>query len=540
MPLLSFTRKRSYKTLDNGIIDLRKHPFAQYAAATPDGQYYVADGYYYRDEFQQLRDALIKAGKLPPQSAHKTVSVAQIQTFYANSGAAAAEDLTSGAKRLLNIITAAAAARASDIKIYQHESETYVRFRVAGREENYGHPMTPDEGITAMRFAFDAREGGGGDATMKDNSFQSFSITHSEKFPLPRNVVKLRGQRGFHESTTRAGSFMIFRIFYRDDEDTGSIDDLGFDKQVLDALARARADMKGCVIIGGETGDGKSTTLIRTIQRLYEEHSGSVGIITLEDPVEYRVDLPGVIQIPLRSSGTAAERETHYREALRSFVRSNPDVGMISEIRDGTGGREALQFATSGHALYSTVHAASANDVLFRLINMGVPATEAAQPGIIRLLLKQTLVPILCADCKIPLLHSDIPRVYLESVRHLEPHFNQMALRNDAGCPSCTTGQGGEIGAKNWAGYDRQVAVGEVIEPNDAYLRAVQARDAIEALHIWRRPTADGGLGGITISQKITQLVIDGKLDMRDARRKHADLSELLTPDDKRTFRWRA
>lgn len=535
--------------MDNGIYDMRGRDFARMAALHQSGICYVAQGYRRDEDFLTELASLHKFGVLPAVTKFETRTLDEIAEFYEGSSretgrAAADETKTSGERRLLRLIEVAAQMRASDIRIIQHDTYTAVRLRVAGRELDYGHHWTPEEGSVAITAAFAMQDMGTGEVTRKEGEFQSFSISPKEAFPLPKSVVKLRVQIGYVESDTRLGAFLVARLFFNDCGDTGTLEDLGLDGDVMAALGRVATNLKGSVIIGGETGDGKSTTLVRSLERIYDSHGGRISIVTLEDPVEYRIQRPGVMQIPLRSAGSDAEREANYRKALRNFVRINPDLGMISEIRDGAAGREVLQFASSGHGLYSTIHVDSANGIPFRMITLGVPPEEVSQTGIIRLLIKQTLVLLLCPDCKRPLdeavSRGELNAERLSKLAPLEGHFHAIFLRNEDGCKSCRGAYSLDAAGAAWAGYRRLYAVAELIEPDDGYNAFVRANDANAARAYWLRDVKDGGLGGIELAAKTTELVFQGRLDPFDCLERKGDLSRRLSAHQRAHLKWGA
>ncbi|MDE3081653.1 MAG: Flp pilus assembly complex ATPase component TadA, partial [Paracoccaceae bacterium] len=467
--------------------------------------------------------ALQSAGSIPAIVSRETVQLSRIAELYDPDGSGTADarraivSESDAAARLTWALTEAARAGASDLKIYERDTETNIRVKVAGREYDLGSPWTPKEGWVAMNFLFNQRDDGGQHVSMAAGKFQSFSVSAGGSYPLPRSVIKLRGQKGFHETDHGLGTHMVLRLFYNDQAAaTGSLADLGFDDEVYEALQHARDRLAGCVIIGGATGDGKSTTLIRTMDKLYEETKGAISIVTNEDPVEYRARGAGIIQIPVGSSGDAETRKANYRQALMHFVRINPDVGVISEIRDADGAKEILQFVASGHASYTTIHTESASEILFRLIDMGVAPEELAKPGGIRLLMKQTLVPLLCPHCSKPARADDLPR----QAKHLA--FHPIRMRNTEGCEHCTSDRG-SLGTTAWAGYQRLIAVGEVIEPTEEWFRYVIARDAFGARNHWLRPKSEGGLGGTSLGLKVARHVVAGRLDAFDAITKGAD-----------------
>lgn len=517
-----------YRTLPNGFCDVGSTRFRNVCAVHSSGTAYVADGFAFDDGLLAELAALVAGRSLPTILSTRIVEMAEIKALYSDAVAdsprptAAPVTDSSSQARLLWALAECAKAGASDLKIYVRDNQTDLRVKVAGKEYDLGTPWTREAGSVAINALFDARDEGGQHVSLAVGEFQSFSISPNSKLRLPATVIKLRGQKGFHENDTGLGIHAVLRFFYNDAQTTtGALEDLGFDTEVMEALARARAKLAGCVIVGGATGDGKSTTLIRLMDRLYEENNGALAIVTVEDPVEYRARGKGIVQIPVGSSGDASRRSHNYRQALMHFVRINPDVGVISEIRDVDGMKQILQFVASGHATYTTIHAESAGEILFRLIDMGVPPEELAKPGGIKLLMKQTLVPILCPHCSRPV--SDPERDLPAAAQHLFPHATAMRRRNEAGCPMCATGDKGSLGTTAWAGYRRLTAVAEIIEPNEAWFRFLLKRDAFAALNHWLKPKAEGGLGGTTLATKITRLALAGQVDPFDALRKGAD-----------------
>lgn len=517
-----------YKTLPNGICDVGSKRFRSVCAVHSNGTAYVAKGHALDDGLLAERGALVAGQSLPPIMSTQTVDLADIPAFYSGAvedtprPAAAPVTDSSTQARLQWALSECAKAGASDLKIYVRDSQTDLRVKVAGKEYDLGAPWTRETGSVAINALFDARDEGGQHVSLSVGEFQSFSISPNNKLQLPATVIKLRGQKGFHENDTGLGIHAVLRFFYNDAQtSTGSLEDLGFDDEVMEALARARSKLAGCVIVGGATGDGKSTTLIRLMDRLYDENNGAIAIVTVEDPVEYRARGKGIVQIPVGSSGDSERRSHNYKQALMHFVRINPDVGVISEIRDVDGVKQILQFVASGHATYTTIHAESAGEILFRLIDMGVPPEELAKPGGIKLLMKQTLVPILCPHCAHPI--SNPERDLPAAARHHFPHATAMRRRNEAGCQMCTTGDKASLGTTAWAGYRRLAAVAEIIEPNEEWFRFLLKRDAFGALNHWLKPRADGGLGGTTLATKITRLTLAGQVDPFDALRKGAD-----------------
>jgi type II secretory ATPase GspE/PulE/Tfp pilus assembly ATPase PilB-like protein len=518
-----------YELLESGFIDAGSEAFRKICLVKPNGFYRIAQGYAYEDAFLTERDQLVSSGKLPAQTDFEAVSLDEIAKL-SNKDALkdAISELTkklgggaergiNGVHKLFAAFEAAARIRASDLKINVKDNHTLVRVKVAGKPVQLGEHWTPEEGGVAITYAFDKKAKNSGETSMTTGGYQSFSITRAPDFPLPENVPKVRGEKGFRENKSGLGTRATFRLFYSDDDaNTGTLEDLGFDKETLDALEYTRLSNIGCVFVGGSTGDGKSTTLIRMIEAMYAERDGQIDVMSVEDPVEYLSDLPFFDQIPVKSAGDEDERRKEFSSALRHAMRSSPDACIVSEIRDLVGAKEALQFASSGHKLLTTVHVNSANKILFRLIEMGVPPRELGGNEDIELLMKQTLVPLLCEGCKRP--GSD--ETYARSDRFFEvPEQTRLFERNPEGCPQCTAQYSNDLGRKVWAGFARLSAVAEIIEPDETYMGFVGRQDEAGARAHWLKPAAHGGLGGKRLSEKILDMVIAGQVDVNDAIR---------------------
>lgn len=163
---------------------------------------------------------------------------------------------------------------------------------------------------------------------------------------------------------------------------------MGFDAETLERYDRVIHRPHGIVLVTGPTGSGKSTTLYATLRRII---SREVKIITVEDPVEYKI--PGLIQVPVRP-----DIGFTFETGLKAILRHDPDIVMLGEIRDLSSAEMAFRAALTGHLLFSTLHTNSAALALTRLVDMGVPAFQvmAAMSGV----LGQRLIRKLCSDCK--------------------------------------------------------------------------------------------------------------------------------------------
>jgi len=163
---------------------------------------------------------------------------------------------------------------------------------------------------------------------------------------------------------------------------------MGFSKDELERYELAVKKPNGIILISGPTGSGKTTTLYATLKVINKPTN---NILTIEDPIEYTLD--GVNQVQLKE-----EIGLSYTEALRTFLRQDPDVIMLGEIRDAQTAQMAIRDALTGHLVLSTIHTNSAWGTISRLVDMGIAPYLLA--SVMNLSVAQRLIRILCSHCK--------------------------------------------------------------------------------------------------------------------------------------------
>lgn len=186
---------------------------------------------------------------------------------------------------------------------------------------------------------------------------------------------------------TLHGEKIVLRILKRDAEEV-TLSDLGFTQQELGVYLEAIKKPNGIILISGPTGSGKTTSLYGTLKILNLE---ATNILTIEDPIEYTLD--GINQVQLKE-----DIGFDFPAALRTFLRQDPDIIMVGEIRDERTATMAIKAALTGHLVFSTIHTNSAWATVSRLIDMGIPPYLIAST--LNLSMAQRLVRILCPDCK--------------------------------------------------------------------------------------------------------------------------------------------
>lgn len=186
---------------------------------------------------------------------------------------------------------------------------------------------------------------------------------------------------------TLHGEKIVMRLLSKDATNI-DINELGFDAKQLKDYLEGIKKPNGIILISGPTGSGKTTTLYATLKILNEEKT---NILTIEDPIEYTLE--GINQVQLKE-----DIGLGFASALRSFLRQDPDVIMLGEIRDGETAQMAIRAALTGHLVLSTIHTNSAWGTISRMIDMGVPSYLLANT--LSLSVAQRLVRLLCPNCK--------------------------------------------------------------------------------------------------------------------------------------------
>ena len=183
------------------------------------------------------------------------------------------------------------------------------------------------------------------------------------------------------------GESIVLRILSKDTSNI-QLSNLGFTERELQQYKEGVRTPNGIVLISGPTGSGKTTTLYATLKLL---NTPDTKILTIEDPIEYTLE--GVMQMQLRE-----DIGLNFETSLKTFVRQDPDVIMVGEIRDVKTANMAIRAALTGHLVLSTIHTNSAWATVSRLIDMGVPAHLIAST--LNLSVAQRLIRKLCSHCK--------------------------------------------------------------------------------------------------------------------------------------------
>lgn len=361
-----------------------------------------------------------------------------------------------------NLILAAIEANASDIQIIPNQTDAAVYMRRDGKRVLYTRidktVIPPLVRINLMAANVQA----GSDRELRscklavslvkkrdlDGDYSRMSQVEID------NSLRVQVSVRINVIPTRLGQTVNYRIL---PNRIKTYEDLGVSEYIKSRLARFEKLSQGLILIVGPTGSGKSTTMTAIVDRLLTR---DINICSAEDPVE--VIIEGVNQVDISESNNVS-----YADALKSFMRHDPDAIVIGEIRDTEVAKIALQAADTGHLVLSTVHTMNAVSSISRLIGMGLQPYEIVE-GLVGVI-SQRLIRRICPKCKYSTpMETDNPlRVKFD----LDPN-EAIQLYKGKGCPYC-----------NNTGYYGRLVVAECLSTSTALRRAIEERKTTDDLN---------------------------------------------------------
>lgn len=383
------------------------------------------------------------------------------------------------------ILRDATAAGASDIHFFATPQGHQLRFRVHGELETV-QSFAGGDGQQLLSTIYE---------TMSEQTGTSYRPAEKQDGRLRTEFVTECGLFGARVATrpTLNGPWMALRLLY-DSGSEISLEDAGYLPEQIDAFHRLIHRINGIVLLTGTTGSGKSTTIQTLLNMLLAAMDYSINLVTVEDPVEYRIK--GANQTPLGPSET-------WPQAIANMMRLDPDVGLIGEMRDNASAMAAFQAALTGHGMWSTLHVDSAAASLQRLHDLGVEDNLAFDPGLVKGLVNQSLTRVLCPQCKVPYL-TGRDALAVDLRQRVEAHCipEHVHLLGD-GCSAC---QG--------RGVIRRTVIAEILQPDLEFMRRFREGGRAEAQRFWIREQ-----GGITKNAHLLRRLNQGVIDPRHAER---------------------
>ena len=369
---------------------------------------------------------------------------------------------------------------ASDIHFEPYEKSYRVRFRVDGILREMAKPPTN----LAQRLA----------ARLKVMSRMDIS---ERRIPQDGRVkLKLSKNKSidFRVNTLplQFGEKIVLRILDASSAKLG-IDALGYEDDQKALYMEALARPQGMILVTGPTGSGKTVSLYTGLNIL---NTPERNISTAEDPIEINMDGINQPQINMRVG-------LSFAEALRSFLRQDPDVVMVGEIRDLETAEIAIKAAQTGHLVMSTLHTNSAPETLTRLLNMGVPSFNVATS--VNLIIAQRLGRKLCSQCRVPF--GDIPDKVLteEGFDDIGIDKSEFTIFKPGECGNCTNGYKGRVGV--YETLKISPAISKIIMQGGSSIDILQCalQEGFRTLRISALRKAAQGLISIEEANRITK-----------------------------------
>ncbi|QCU73070.1 GspE/PulE family protein [Pseudoalteromonas distincta] len=340
-------------------------------------------------------------------------------------------------KLLQSIFEDAVQVRASDIHIEPDEGLLRIRQRVDGILQEHTLNQVKIASALVLRLKLMSGLDISEKRLPQDGRFNIKVRSHSIDVRLSTMPVQ-------------HGESVVMRLL---DQSAGllSLDETGMPVHILKRVRSIIKRPHGMVLVTGPTGSGKTTTLYGALSELNQQES---KIITVEDPVEYRIGRINQVQINNKIG-------LSFASILRTALRQDPDIIMVGEMRDQETVDIGLRAALTGHLVLSTLHTNDAITSAMRLIDMGAPAYLVASS--LRAIIAQRLVRRVCNDCRVPYLpdHQEI-----SWLKYLGEDVTKAQFSKGQGCTAC-----------NHSGYKGRVGIFELLEMDDAMMDALRVND---------------------------------------------------------------
>ncbi|MBZ5547353.1 MAG: type IV-A pilus assembly ATPase PilB [Acidobacteriia bacterium] len=334
--------------------------------------------------------------------------------------------------KLVNLVLTDAVKRgASDIHMEPYEKEFRVRFRIDGVLQSIMNPPLKLKDAITSRLKI-----------MAKLDISEKRLPQDGRIMLKMQIGGKKKQLDFRVSTlpTLWGEKIVLRLL---DKENLRLDmtKLGFEAESLVKFEKAILKPYGMVLVTGPTGSGKTNTLYSSISRLNQPDT---NIMTAEDPVEFQ--LGGVNQVQMKE-----QIGLNFAAALRAFLRQDPNIILVGEIRDFETAEIAIKAALTGHLVLSTLHTNGAPETITRLMNMGIEPFLVATS--VHLICAQRLVRRICKDCAEPV---EVPVQALIEEGYTPEEAKTVQIMKGKGCATC-----------NKTGYKGRTGLYEVMEVDD-------------------------------------------------------------------------
>ena len=391
------------------------------------------------EKFYGQEDASESVNEILRQLGSDTEMAREVEQVAATENAAVMADLADAAPivRFVNLVLFQAVQdRASDIHFEPFENEFRIRYRVDGAL----YEMSPPPKHLALPVVSRIK-------VMANLNISERRLPQDGRisFPMGNRNIDLR----VSTLPTQFGESVVLRVLDRSAVNL-EIESLGFPKYVYDYVTGAIQRPNGIFIVTGPTGCGKTTTLYSCLRRVNTIDS---KLLTAEDPVEY--DIEGIMQVAIHEAVGLT-----FSKTLRSFLRQDPDIIMVGEMRDLETAQISIQASLTGHLVMSTLHTNDAPGAITRMVDMGVEPFLISST--LMAVLGQRLVRTICANCRTPFEPTDTQLAML----NLSPHdLGDKVFYYGRGCSTC-----------NDTGYKGRKGIFELLTINDGIRALINER----------------------------------------------------------------
>ena len=359
----------------------------------------------------------------------------------------------------------------SDIHIEPYRFSSRVRYRLDGmlqEQEQYQQFLHDNYGAVVTRFKIMGK---------LDIAERRLPQDGAINFKIEGKVVDLR----LSILPTANNERIVMRILNKDAGDI-TLEQLNFEDVDLQNLRKAIHSTQGLVLVTGPTGSGKSTTLYSILKEVSKPH---LNILTAEDPVEY--ELAGVGQVQIKD-----DIGLTFASALRSFLRQDPEIILVGEMRDKETVDIGLKAALTGHLVFSTLHTNDAPSTITRLQNMGTP--DYLISAATQMVLAQRLARRNCKDCRIP--DEDVTPKVLTDLGFSPEQASRVKAIKGKGCPKCKdTGYKGRQGIYEIMVVSKPIKEAILRQATTPELREIAVKEGFQTMQdMGRRMIANGEL----------------------------------------------
>lgn len=371
---------------------------------------------------------------------------------------------------------------ASDVHVCVREETGRVLYRINGTIRQWRQFGTePLKAAMSIGFTMDAQE-----KTRSDGAFQE---GFSQRCMIPFEANNGEGYNLRYQSEPVIGGFDVVIRYLKSSASAKvlQLDELGYEKSQREMLNFSASKAIGVTLIAGVTGSGKTTTL-NTLLMTLPDRSGK-KIYAYEDPTEYRIR--GVSQVSIPAKAPGDEDSNPFLIPMKNFLRMDPDVGMLGEVRDKDSALILQQAIESGHQMFSTVHATSAFGIIKRLISpqIGLTREVLGADDFLTALVYQRLVARNCPHCSVKGTSILDPQKLAALEVNFEIDVEQLRCASDNGCDQCRIKGFGykdeaEPGAR--LGVAGVTVIAEIVLPDDEIRRLITEGKDLDAKRYWR------------------------------------------------------